>query len=547
MAAIIAHEDVLQHIYAFLQSSGYQQTILALQAESGVAYNTIHVPLDAENTTARPLLTATSRRGGAVSKDAYPPATPGGLERAILDGGWDEVLHVYVDGLLLPAEVKNVLYEVIFEEMLTLHGLQPAARALLHHAPTFVQMKLLSPTRYARLERMLEEFDLVQWETWRQSGADTHTGHRALYSGVEDVQGKREEVLRLLRREIHFVYEPYDGALPAALLLATSDERGCAVVAARTHTAQKRERSLSSGDGGTVWTRHDHPANDVRTDPQRSTAYMAHEECDGRHTTPALAPSSMHASGVSAEKDGPPAAARPMHHRPTVPASSEEELLDYPIHAPRSIVSKLTSYVGEKVATCCRAPPPPPSPSTNAATTTSIVGEPSLLLVGRSDGVVDMVSARDLPGDTASDVYSVVHTAGVLAMSLDTVTASRTNEVSAWVAVGYRDGWVKIYNLHTHKLVRRFSPAHSMGITALLFAGDADDDQLSGHRSLLLSASFDTAVHVLDVLTGSVLSRVLDGHQGMYVHALCGLCASTPRARTTAAPRQRQRRTRSGQ
>lgn len=409
-SGVVSHEEVLRHIHSFLDSFGYRDTLVALQAESGVPYNTIRV-------------------GNAAPSRGAPTSTPSpeGLERAVLGGNWSDVLYTYVDRLLLPHEVRATLYETIFEELLQLHGLQPAARALLSNAPVFADIKESAPSRLVRLEQMLASFDVVQWEESKKRRGSALT---------IEMQKKREVVLRLLRTAITFTSEPYDGALAAALFAA----KPCSE-APGTHSL-KRQREESQGSAAPV------------------------QSSQQAWSTPFLA---------------------------------------YPIAAPRSITGRV-NCTEERAVSCCLSLEDVHGPN----------GLP-ILVLGRANGAVEFADARNATtvGTTAA------HADGVLSLAMDRASAPDA-DVCVWVAVGYRDGWVKVYNARTCKLVRRFSQVHALGVTSMAFTG-ARSEQLAGHSSFIVTGSFDTNIHVLGIATGAIRCTLSDGHFGAFVNALCAL------------------------
>eukprot|EP00842_Homolaphlyctis_polyrhiza_P003194 jgi/Hompol1/3876/HPOL_003386-RA len=69
---------------------------------------------------------------------------------------------------------------------------------------------------------------------------------------------------------------------------------------------------------------------------------------------------------------------------------------------------------------------------------------------------------------------------------------------SEQLASGAQDGKIKVWNIHTGQCVRRFSPAHSQGITSISFSRDG---------SHLLSASFDTTIRIHGLKSGKMLKE----------------------------------------
>ncbi|CCW61006.1 unnamed protein product [Phytomonas sp. EM1] len=473
----IPHEEVLGFIYEYLDYFGYRDSLIALQAESKVPYNTIHVAIGGDDERGE-----LSTLGGTKGEGSYPgahgdrrassrrvkfpPPSLAGLQRAVLQGSWAEVLNVYVDGLLIPYEVRANLYELIFEELLHVHGIQTAARTLLQHSPIFKEMHENTPARLARLQKMLDEFDNIQWEENKKKGGVSATH-------IMELQKRREGMFQQLKGLIHFTSDPFDGALPSALLIAERCScQGNAAAAPPSHSGDqprphKRER-------------------DEAHDPPRAVA----------------------------------AAQKPW----------SEVRLEYPILVSSSIQRKVPYSAEKAITTCC------------------VIGGKneveSIALLGRADGVLEFMVAAS--GEVVGS--AAAHTDGVLALALDeSPTPARvleaprasTKEDSTgesppggdgsciWVAVGYRDGWIKVYNCSTHRLVRRFAAVHSMGVTSLFFAGSRHPN-LMNHRNFVITGSYDTTIHVLDIVSGASIFKLSDPHHGTFINALCPLPRGQP-------------------
>lgn len=187
---VLSHETVVSHIFEFLDSCGYQHTLQALQAESGIPYNTIHTETEFPFSTSGP------------SSD-FPARSRANFENAVLQGKWPEVLRVYVEGLLIPSDTKFRLYEQIFYEMLLVHSLPTAARALLLNAPIFAEMRASASLHMSHLDAALSSF----------SPDDPRLPQR-----VAELKAKREELLRQLSACVSFVDGPQSEVLSAALL-----------------------------------------------------------------------------------------------------------------------------------------------------------------------------------------------------------------------------------------------------------------------------------------------------------------------------------------
>ncbi|EAN79099.1 hypothetical protein, conserved [Trypanosoma brucei brucei TREU927] len=411
--SVIPHHTVVQCIYSFLKAHGYKNSLLALQSESRVPYNTIDVVEIDE-----------------ASKDT-PCVNPKSLERAVLGGKWDVVLHNYVDTLLLPEEIVFALYELIFEELLALGGFVHAARALFTSSPVFANMKRSSGARYARLERMLASFKNENINDVGTGGTEVVPRH---------LMEKREALLKTLQEAITWNEEPYDGALPAALCRMFSNDGRIGGPPSQQSTMAKGNDAVSVGDASAV-----------------------------------CAPTTF---------------------------------LRYPLCCPKKLKSQTLPGGGRPSA--CIVTPLSRSGGEQRKFTA--------LVVGTTDGVVNILDA-----ESAGPVEgSVKHTDEVLSVTVD---AGADGGV-AWVAVGYRDGWVKIYNTETRKLVRRFTQVHSGGVTSVVFTGSRAPE-LFGHRTHLVSGSYDGSVQLLNILSGVSLQRIGDAHHSKYVLSLCGICSES--------------------
>lgn len=431
----VPHEEVLKSIYDFLASCGYRESVIALQSESGVPYNVVHCSA-ASGEVHRP----GSARGGHASAESFPPPSSAALETAVMDGNWAEVLHVYVDGLLLPENARAALYETVFEELLEVNGLLPAARAFLFNSPAFAAMRLHAPARCARLDRLLESFDPATWEERKKKGGTVTT----------DVLKRRQDALKSLLAAIKFTSEPYLGQLPAALFVARHYRADA--------QALKRSRDGDGDAGG-----------------------------DG--------------AGPATE----------------VAAAS----LGYSLAAPRTVARPYDCSEDGKTASLCLT-----LPARECGAAEGSDADAATALIGRSDGSLDFVDVQS----GAAVGQPARHTHGVLALCLDApLTLDGDDQDSSgaapagacWVAAGYRDGWVKVYNTRTRKLVRRFADVHTMGVTAVAFAGHKHAEELLGHHRLLITGSYDASLKVLSLATGAALFAVADPHSGAFVNDLC--------------------------
>lgn len=230
------------------------------------------------------------------------------------------------------------------------------------------------------------------------------------------------------------------------------------------------------------------------------------------------------------------------------------------------------------------------SSSNSAIAATAVTKE--VVLVGRVDGAVDVLDVPQgrrclsIPHATASGVLSMVverllrgHLTRGTASALKGAAGCARGVPVGWVAVGYRDGWAKVYDMRGPcGIVQAFPDVHRLGVTCLAFAGppllleEMEDEgdvesrvhtsafpspgvttmrststssrrrwarpsftTFSSHASIsvfhhswLLSGSFDGSIKVLDIFHGSVLSSIPDGHRSAPVTALCSLLFIRP-------------------
>ncbi|AIN99439.1 hypothetical protein LPMP_270570 [Leishmania panamensis] len=442
---VIPHERVLRYVYEFLDENGYQQALRALQDESKVPYNIIHVKPDEPGNSSEVVQASFSGKRGSAK--GFSTATERNLERAVMEGSWAEVLHVYVDGLLLPEEIKATLYEVILEEIVELHGLIPAGRSLLLNAPIFQLMRTDTPARYIRLEKMIEQGQRTMTEGTVYNAAIRHVTPGILH--------RRTALLQQLKTAIRFTSEAPIGRLAAALArVAASDSGGVDGSTQRTHSAS----IVPPQSGG-----------------------------------PMLLAESSNAVAISRKRDRGQALPDD--------AAWADTFLQYPLTAPKEIRRRLP-YAGTRAVCCCT-----PLSSANE----------ELLVVGCADGVVEFVSLTT--GESIGNPLR--HSGGVMCMMRDTTDGA--GPAPDWLAIGYRDGWVKVYNVDSHKLVRRFEMAHTMGVTAVIFSGPRNTVSLSGHHSFIVTGSFDGAIKVLEIATGAVIRTVANSHASAFVYALLPL------------------------
>ncbi|KAK7201796.1 LisH [Novymonas esmeraldas] len=460
---VVPHERVLRYVYEFLDENGYQQTLRALQAEAKVPYNTIHVAPDGVGSSSGATPAGSVSRRDVHTK-AFAAASERNLEGAVMEGSWAEVLHVYVDGLLLPEEIRATLYEVILEEMVELHGLVPAARSLLLNAPAFQLMRSDTPARYIRLEKMIEQGQRTMSDGSVSTAATRHV--------TAEMRQRRTALLLQLKTAIRFTSDAPVGRLAAAL--------------ARAQASGSDVRSNGSA--------HTVPPPSALPPPP------AQEEAAVHSGTTETSPTAVLTCAPSSRK---------RDRDPALPgeAAWADTFLQYPLTVPKGIRQRLP-YAGERAACCC-------APLLSA--------DSAQLLVGTADGAVDFVRTDTGEGEGAP----LRHTDGVLCMARDSAEAAPD-----WLAVGYRDGWVKVYNVARHSLVRRFERAHAMGVTTLQFAGPRDSASLSGHHAFLVTGSFDGAIQVLDIAAGAVVRSVANSHASAFVHAVLSLEASGAAADT---------------
>eukprot|EP00796_Vickermania_ingenoplastis_P008745 gene8745-6150_t len=415
---IISHEAIIRHICSFLDANGYSSSLIALQAESGVPYNVLRQ--DPEGSSR-----------GTVSA----PLTQKGMETAVLQGQWDDVLKIYMDKLLIPSEVKATVYELILEELLELHGLFYPARSLLLNAPIFEYVKETTPARYARLEKMIETFDPAVVEERKQSVAFAKT--------KEHFQERRAELLRELLPLVTFSSVP---RIPEDEYLV------------QVFLQQARE-----------------------------------------------------------EKEGP-SAKRPRLEGPSAglentnaAAASPVDWLTYPTAAPK-VIERRIAFEGEEAAAAC------------------LQLSDQITVVGRVDGTLEFIGAQE---GSREKTLSNPSRAGVLTLTLDEVpnsgaASTHPSPLVPWIAVGYRDGTVRIFDGSAHQLLRKFDAIHNLGVTTVAFVGPLDVDYLDGHHSLLVSGSFDTTMKLLSIRDGTCLYTVMDAHRSAPINSVCALVVNHP-------------------
>ncbi|CAD2215565.1 hypothetical protein, conserved [Angomonas deanei] len=172
-----------------------------------------------------------------------------------------------------------------------------------------------------------------------------------------------------------------------------------------------------------------------------------------------------------------------------------------PLKCPESIAKKIQFGEGSYI-TLCRSVP--------------VEKERSVLVVCQESGITDFLD----PTTFTVVGKSVRHASSTLSMDCDTPLEATE---SAWIGLGYRDGWVKVYDADSHKLVRKFEKVHELGVSTVVFVGNKRADALQGHSPFLLSGSFDTTMCLLDISSGASLFQVKDAHHSSFINSICVL------------------------
>lgn len=417
---VVPHETIVRHIASFLDTHGYTNALLALQAESGVPYNVIRTD---ENTL-------------SSSSSSVLPLSKKGFESAVLSGEWHIVLKHYVEHLLLPKELTATIYELILEEFLELHGLFHAAQTLFKNAPIFLYMHEANPSRYARLEKAIQKFDLIRYEEEKRNTL-------AFAQIQQHFQERRAQLLHDLASLITFSCHP------------RRPENEFLVKLEVEHAM--RLRSGGELGSGTKRNREDLLLNDADT-------------------------SSFH--------------------------------LFYPLVAPKRIEQKVELQVDHAAATCVSLP--------------SHDNETGITVIGRVDGGLDFVNLQD--GTVENSVYPSP-VAGVLTLILEQepedVSVPSSTFLSPWIGVGYRNGWIKVYDSMSHQLIRKFENAHKLGVTSLAFAGPLPGE-CEFHHAWIISGSFDSIIKLNSIREGVCLFTVLDSHRSSPITSVCSLKCEIP-------------------
>lgn len=111
---------------------------------------------------------------------------------------------------------------------------------------------------------------------------------------------------------------------------------------------------------------------------------------------------------------------------------------------------------------------------------------------------------------------------GVMSFDIDFGSSSTDAAVDAWLAVGYRGGVVRVYDIHSGKLARKFTGADALAVHSLTFCGLPN--QLRGHRAFLLTAGMHGTLSLLSIEQGTVMHQVLSPHNGHICRVvLCSL------------------------
>lgn len=209
--------------------------------------------------------------------------------------------------------------------------------------------------------------------------------------------------------------------------------------------------------------------------------------------------------------------------------------LPYPINVPKR-VAQTVSFGDDSAAVVC-LPLPPSSPVREGDDSTAQMME-QRTAIGFTDGSLGFT---DIYHGKSVKTPPHAKSAGVLTLALDEGGALASDEegginphASAWLGVGYRDGSICVYDCATYQLFRKMEKKEERtpqlcGVTSLGFAGPEGAGELHGHHTLLVSGSFDGSLKLWDVLDGTCLQSVVDGHRSAAINALCSFAGDLMR------------------
>ncbi|KAF9160404.1 Serine/threonine-protein kinase smu1 [Actinomortierella ambigua] len=138
----------------------------------------------------------------------------------------------------------------------------------------------------------------------------------------------------------------------------------------------------------------------------------------------------------------------------------------------------------------------------------SVVFSPNgqYLVTGSADGFIEVWNYL-----TAKLRKDLVYQAEDNLMGMDTaVLCLNFSKDSEMLASGAQDGKIKVWKIQTGQCLRRYSPAHSAGVTSVAFSPDG---------SQILSTSFDQTVKIHGLKSGKMLKE-FRGHTS-YVNYAC--------------------------
>lgn len=596
---MVTHEEAVRWICDFLDVHGYHSSLLALQSESGIPYNVIREE-------EKPGVSSSSEDGGRVSEKGFETAVTEGQWHVVLKQYLDRTLLPQDLKATVYEEIVEEMLELygLYHAAHTLFRNAPIFQYLKEHANSryarverrlreFDALKVEetkeSEVAWSRIEKYYRDRRVSLWQELRAHVSFTTVPRQPQKAFL--VQLLLEHKRRAEAPE-EFYQEPHKEEGTREKMAEHVDG---------TDNNKKKELAAPHTGGNLASLEQDGsraaPPRPVRKHPREMANDGSEEEGYERRSAhhervekgECRSLTSVPLSAVSSSLAPPP----PSLHRPLLSSSSV-------VPPGPQMIHQIIAYEGNHAAATCAtafhttatmfATPPSFSSqvlngnlsttekgnqeevdgtthemkatTTTSTPTTAIRKE--VVVVGRIDGTVDIVHLQE-----GKRCYSLPHASnsGVLTIVVENLLRghpipsslspssspmacppfSSPTEAAAmlgWVAVGYRDGWVKLYDLHgSCAIVREFGEVHRLGVTCLAFAGPPlllEETRCASalipssspcrvfHHSWVLSGSFDGSIKILDIFHGGVLSSIPDSHRSAPVNTLCTLLMIRP-------------------